>query len=92
MTQGSMSQGDMTNVTGLESIRQRLWHGEVLRILFAEGVGFDTWVEKYGNPPQMFFEGRARPVEDLDDVMVRIGEYLEEQGVRTLWNGAVPRK
>ena len=79
-------------VMGLDSVRQRLWHGEVLRILFAEGVGFDVWVEKYGNPPQVFFEGRARPVEDLDDVMVRLAEYLEEDGVKTLWNGAVPRK
>lgn len=73
-------------------IRDRLMAGDVLRILFGDGVGFDVWVEKYANPPQLFFEGRPRPVEDLDEVVERIDAYLEESGVRSSWNGAVPAR
>ena len=76
----------------LASIRQRLWHGEVLRLLFSEGVGFDVWVEKYGNPPQCFFEGRPRPLDDLDDIVARIGEYLAQGDVKPMWNGHIPTK
>ncbi len=77
---------------GLDSIRQRLWHGETLCLRFGEGVGFDTWVEKFGNPPQLFFEGRARPIDDLDAVMARIADYLAQGEVRVSWNAEIPTK
>jgi hypothetical protein len=77
---------------GLDSIRQRLWHGETLCLRFGEGVGFDVWVEKYGSPPQVFFEGRALPIDDLDAVMTRIADYLSKGEVRVSWNAEIPTK
>ncbi len=73
-------------------IKRRLMSGDVLRILFADGVGFDVWAEKYANPPQVFFEGKALPIERLDDVLARIDGYLKESGVKFTWNGKVPSK
>jgi hypothetical protein len=78
--------------TGLDSIRQRLWHGETLCLRFGEGVGFDVWVEKFGNPPQVFFEGRALPLDELDAVMARIADYLSKGEVRVSWNAEIPTK
>jgi hypothetical protein len=74
------------------TIRERLWNGEVLRIQFGEDVGFDVWVEKYANPPRVFSEGRARPLEELDAVLEDVDDYLEQDGVRVLWNGRIPAK
>ncbi len=74
------------------SIRDRLWAGDVLRILFADDVGFDVWVEKYGSPPQVFFEGKALPVDRFDHVLERVDEYLADRTVKFLWNGAIPTK
>ncbi|MGH7163277.1 MAG: hypothetical protein ACREID_07320 [Planctomycetota bacterium] len=73
-------------------IRERLWRGDVLRILFADGVGFDVWVEKFGNPPQVFFEGTARPMEEFDDVVAAAERYVRGGGVTVLWNGPIPTK
>ena len=74
----------------LDSIRERLWSGEVLRVLLAEEVGFDVWVEKYGNPPRVYFEGKALPIEEFDGVVASIGRYLDEDGIRFAWNGRIP--
>jgi len=76
----------------MSGIRQRLWNGEALRILFSEGLGFDVWVEKYANPPRVFFEGQALPVDRFDAVLKRVEAYLEQDGVRAVWNGPVPAK
>ncbi|MHC4959605.1 MAG: hypothetical protein ACYTGN_14660 [Planctomycetota bacterium] len=53
------------------SIKERLLAGDILRILFADGVGFDVWAEKYANPPQVFFEGKPLPIDQLDEVRSR---------------------
>jgi hypothetical protein len=74
------------------SIRERLWDGDVLRILFAGDLGFDVWVEKFANPPQIFFEGLALPIERFDHVVERVDEYLAEPDVTFLWNGKIPSK
>jgi len=74
------------------SVRERLWAGEVLRILLAEGLGFDVWVEKLADPPQVFFEGRALPIERFDHVLARVDEYLASSDVKFLWNGRTPTK
>lgn len=79
------------SANGLDSIRQRLWHGETLCLRFGD-IGFDIWVEKYGNPPQVFFEGKARPIEDLDAVMERVAQYLTQGDVRVTWNAEIPTK
>jgi hypothetical protein len=71
-------------------IRERLWNGDVLRILLAEEVGFDVWVEKYATPPRVYFEGRPRPLSDFDEVVERVHGYLEEEGVRHSWNARIP--
>ncbi|MHC4818758.1 MAG: hypothetical protein ACYTF8_11960 [Planctomycetota bacterium] len=76
----------------MTGIRERLWNGEVLRILFSEDLGFDVWVEKYGNPPRVFCEGRARPIEEFDTVLRTVEEYLDQDGVRAVWNGLIPAK
>ena len=76
----------------MSELRQRLWNGEALRILFSEGLGFDVWVEKYGNPPRVFCEGRALPLERFDAVLQVVEDYLEKDGVRALWNGQIPTK
>ncbi len=73
-------------------IRERLWNGDVLRILFAEDLGFDVWVEKYGNPPQVFFEGKALPIDRFEQVLESIQRYVEEQDVKLSWNGHIPSK
>jgi hypothetical protein len=77
-------------MTALEAVRERLWNGEALRVLFAEDVGFDVWVEKYGNPPRVYFEGRALPLEEFDAVVASVGRYLAEEGIRFVWNGRIP--
>ena len=74
------------------SIRERLWAGDVLRILFAEDLGFDVWVEKFANPPQVFFEGKALPIERFDHVLERVDQYFAESDVKFLWNGKIPSK
>jgi len=75
------------------TVRDRLWNGETLRLDFADGLGFDTWVEKYGNPPRVFFEGRARPIGDFDDVVAAVERYLEtERDLRVSWNAPIPTK
>ncbi|MHC4973162.1 MAG: hypothetical protein ACYTG3_12600 [Planctomycetota bacterium] len=76
----------------MTGIKERLWNGEVLRILFSEDLGFDVWVEKYGNPPRVFSEGRARPVEQFDAVLREVEDYLAQEGVRASWNGQIPVK
>ncbi len=73
-------------------IRERLWNGDVLRILWAEDLGFDVWVEKYGNPPQVFFEGKALPIDRFEQVLEAIDRYVGEDGVRLSWNGHIPSK
>jgi len=73
-------------------IRERLWNGDVLRILFAEDLGFDVWVEKYGNPPQVFFEGKALPIDRFEQVLASIDRYVEAEGVKLSWNGHIPSK
>ena len=73
-------------------IEERLMNGDVLRILFADGVGFDTWVEKYANPPRVYFEGKALPMDELPAVLRSVDEYLNERGLKALWNGQIPAK
>ena len=76
----------------MTGVRERLWNGEILRILFAEDVGFDVWVEKYANPPRIYCEGRARPVAQFDAVLESVEAYLAQDGVRAVWNGSIPVK
>ncbi|MHC4136914.1 MAG: hypothetical protein ACYTDU_16440 [Planctomycetota bacterium] len=76
----------------MTGLRERLWNGEALRILFSEGLGFDVWVEKYANPPRVFCEGQALPMERFDAVVQVVEDYLEQDGVRALWNGQIPTK
>lgn len=73
-------------------IKERLLAGDMLRILFSDGVGFDVWAEKYANPPQVFFEGRPWPIDRLDEVVKKCEAYLEEPGIKALWNGQLPAK
>jgi hypothetical protein len=74
------------------TLKERLLNGDVLRIMFAEGVGFDIWAEKYANPPKVFFEGKALPIERLDEVVAKCAAYLEEADIKALWNGTIPAK
>ena len=74
------------------STRERLLAGDSLRILFAEDLGFDVWVEKYGNPPRVFFEGKALPIERLDEVLQNIEVYRADAEVTFEWNGKIPTK
>jgi hypothetical protein len=76
----------------MSGIRERLWRGEVLRILFSEDLGFDVWVERYANPPRVFSEGRALPLERLDEVLQAVEAYLAQDGVRAAWNGPLPAR
>ena len=76
----------------MSGIRERLVAGDVLRILFADGVGFDVWAEKYANPPRVYFEGRPQPIAQLDDVVARCEAYLAEDDVKALWNGVIPAR
>ena len=68
----------------MSEVRERLWNGEVLRIQFSGDVGFDVWVEKWANPPRVFCEGRARPLEELNAVLKDVEEYFEQDGVRVI--------
>jgi len=77
-------------MSGVDTIRERLWHGETLSLRFGEGMGFDVWIEKYGSPPQVFFEGRPHPMEELDDILEQVAGYLDQPGVRVQWNAEIP--
>ncbi|MHC4550673.1 MAG: hypothetical protein ACYTEZ_18080 [Planctomycetota bacterium] len=74
----------------MNDLRQRLWDGEALRVLFGEDVGFDVWVERRADPPRVYAEGQAFPIGRFDEVVARVERYLEEDGVRVLWNAALP--
>ena len=74
------------------TVKERLLNGDILRILFADGVGFDVWAEKYANPPKVFFEGRPHPIEELDEVVAKCEAYLDEVDIKALWNGTIPAK
>jgi hypothetical protein len=76
----------------MEGLGERLLRGDTLRLLFADGVGFDAWVEKYANPPRIYSEGRSWSLDELDTVVARLEAYGLEDGVRLEWNGAIPAK
>jgi hypothetical protein len=76
----------------MEGLRERLLRGDALRLLFADGVGFDAWVEKYANPPRVYCEGKPWSLDELDAVVARLEEYALEDGVRLEWNGVIPTK
>jgi len=74
----------------VSTVRERLLRGDVLRILFGENVGFDVWVEKYANPPRVFFEGKPHPLDEFDTVLDRVNDYLSDETVRSRWTGTGP--
>jgi len=74
------------------TLKERLLKGDILNIVFGDGLGFDVWVEKYANPPRVYSEGRPFPMEEFDEVLSRVEDQLAEDGVKAFWNGQIPVK
>lgn len=75
----------MTDIR-VEEIKRRLRQGEYLELTSAAGT-FEVWAEPYGNPPQVFYEGEAYPLAELDAVVSKILSSLQSGEVRCRWVG-----
>lgn len=67
-----------------EEIRKRLREGDFLELSSAAGA-FEVWAEPFGNPPQVFYEGEAYPLSELDVVVGKIVDALRRGEVRVRW-------
>ena len=69
-----------------EEIKRRLREGDYLELSSAAGT-FEVWAEPFGNPPQVFYEGEAYPLAELEVVVEKIIASLEGGEVRVRWVG-----
>ncbi|MFQ5777679.1 MAG: hypothetical protein ACE5IP_06690 [Terriglobia bacterium] len=69
-----------------EEIKRRLREGEYLELSSGGGT-FEVWAEPFGNPPQVFYEGEPYPMDQLDEVVVKILASLGSGEVRCRWVG-----
>jgi hypothetical protein len=67
-----------------EELKRRLVAGESLEI-FTGGGSYEVWVEAYANPPVVFYEGRAVPYPELDQVLSAILIALQQGDVSCRW-------
>jgi hypothetical protein len=67
-----------------EELKRRLVAGDSLE-LFIGGGSYEVWVEPYANPPVVFCEGRARPYQELDQVIDAILVALRQGEVSCCW-------
>jgi glutaredoxin 3 len=68
-----------------ETLRRRLRDGDILSLTFTSGGGFDVWAEIYGNPPQVYYEGTPRPIEELERIVGEIVGLVEGGQARFAW-------
>jgi len=71
---------------GAAAVRDRLRRGDVLSLTTSDGETFDTWAEVYANPPQVYYRGEPRPIEDLEGVVDEIATLLEDPGTEAAWS------
>ena len=71
---------------GAAAVRGRLRRGDVLSLTTPDGETFDTWAEVYANPPQVYYRGEPRPIEDLDGIVDEIATLLEDPGTEAAWS------
>jgi hypothetical protein len=69
-----------------EEIKRRLREGDYLELSDAGGT-FEVWAEPFGSPPQVFYEGEAYPMAELDQVVAKILDCLRGGEVRARWVG-----
>jgi hypothetical protein len=67
-----------------EELRRRLAAGESLEV-FTGGGSYEVWAEPYANPPVVFYEGRAIPYEEFEDVISVILTALQQGEVSCRW-------
>jgi hypothetical protein len=67
-----------------EELRHRLAAGESLEIVTGGG-SYEVWAEPYANPPVVFYEGRAIPYGELEDVIGIILTALQQGAVSCRW-------
>jgi glutaredoxin len=77
---------DEDSVRGAAAVHRRLRRGDVLSLTTPDGETFDTWAEVYANPPQVYYRGEPRPIEDLDEVVDEIATLLEDPGTEAAWS------
>jgi hypothetical protein len=67
-----------------EEVRRRLTGEESLEISTGGG-SYEVWVEPYANPPAEFYEGKALPYAQLDEVIGNILDVLAQGQVQGRW-------
>jgi hypothetical protein len=67
-----------------DELKSRLAAGESLEISTGGG-DYEVWVERYANPPTLFYEGQAMPFDALDTVVGAILHALEQGDVTCRW-------
>jgi hypothetical protein len=67
-----------------EELRRRLAAGQSLEIVTGGG-SYEVWAEPYANPPVVFYEGRAIPYKELEDVIGVILAALQQGTVSCRW-------
>jgi hypothetical protein len=67
-----------------EEMKRRLVAGESLEVSTGGGR-YELWGEPYANPPAVFYEGRAFPYTQLDEVIGMLFDALEHGEVQCRW-------
>jgi hypothetical protein len=67
-----------------EELKCRLLSGESLEVATGGGQ-YEVWVERFANPPVVYYEGRLFPLKELDRVISSLREDIARQEVRCRW-------
>jgi len=67
-----------------EELKRRLAAGESLEISTGGG-SYEVWAEPYANPPVVFYEGRAIPYGEIEDVVRTILTALQRGEASYRW-------
>ena len=67
-----------------DELVKRLRQGDYLEVSTGGGV-FEVWAEPYGNPPAIFFEGEAYPIEKVPEIAEQILGRVRAGEIRCHW-------
>lgn len=71
---------------GARAVVARLRRGDVISLTTPDGETFDTWAEVYANPPQVYYRGEPRPLQDLDSIAAEIAVLVSDERTEVAWS------